>query len=109
LPAHSDVSANPREAQLMGAEITFRSASIGHVEGLVHDPISHRVRRLITSYGSTRRRVGVPIEWVVKSYPARLELAVGESALDNLGDLVVPSVRLAANSHVPAVAATASS
>ena len=74
----------------MGAEITFGSAAIGHVEGLVHDPISHRVRRLITSYGSTGRRVGVPIEWVVKRSPSQLELAVGVRSLDNLSDLVLP-------------------
>jgi len=81
----------------MGAEITFDSALIGHVDGLVHDPISHRVRRLITSYGVTRRRVGVPIEWVVKRSPARLELAVGVRSLDNLGDLVSPLLVLAAS------------
>jgi hypothetical protein len=90
LQAHSNLSATKRDAQLMGAEITFGSASIGHVEGLVHDPISHRVRRLITSYGSTRRRVGVPIDWVVKRSPSRLELAVGVRSLNNLGDLVSP-------------------
>jgi hypothetical protein len=70
----------------MGAEITFGTTLIGHVEGLVHDPISHRVRRLITSYGSTRRRVGVPMEWVIKRSPTRLKLAVGIRSLDNLGD-----------------------
>jgi len=90
LQAHSNVSATAPESQLMGAEITFGSASIGHVEGLLHDPISHRVRRLVTSYGSTRRRVGVPIEWVVKRSPSRLELAVGVRSLNNLGDLVSP-------------------
>ena len=86
----SDDTATAQDAQLMGAEITFGSALIGHVDGLVHDPISHRVRRLITSYEETRRRVGVPIEWVVKRSPSRLELAVGVRSLDNLGDLVSP-------------------
>jgi hypothetical protein len=90
LQAPPDVIDTPRDAQLMGADITFDNASIGRVEGLVHDPISHRVRRLITSYGSTRRRVGVPIEWVVKRSPSRLELGVGARSLDNLGDLVSP-------------------
>ena len=70
----------------MGAEITFGTTLLGHVEGLVHDPISHRVRRVVTSYGSTRRRVGVPMEWVVKRSPSRLELAVGARSLDNLAD-----------------------
>jgi hypothetical protein len=37
------------------------STLIGHVEGLIRDPTSQRVRRLITSYGLNRRRVGVPV------------------------------------------------
>jgi hypothetical protein len=78
-------TATPDE-QLMGAEITFGTTLIGHVEGLVRDPISHRVRRLITSYGSTGRHVGVPMEWIIKRSAARLELAVGIRSLDNLGD-----------------------
>ena len=89
MSAHFDVSATPQDAQLMGAEIAFGSLSIGHVEGLVHDPVSHRVCRLITSYGSIGRRVAVPIEWVAKRSPSRLELAVGVRSLDNLGDLVL--------------------
>ncbi len=51
--ARSASTATP-DAHLMGAEIMFGTTLIGHVEGLVHDPISQRVRRLITSYGSTR-------------------------------------------------------
>jgi hypothetical protein len=75
------------DTQLMGAEITFGTTLIGHVEGLVRDPLSQRVRRLITSYGLTGRRVGVPMEWVVNRSPARLVLGVGERSLDDLGDL----------------------
>jgi hypothetical protein len=46
----------------MGAEIMFGTTLVGHVEGLVRDPLSHRVRRLITYYGQNGRRVGVPME-----------------------------------------------
>jgi hypothetical protein len=74
------------DAQLMGAELTFGSTLIGHVEGLIRDPISQRVRRLITSYGLNRRRVGVPMEWVVKRRAERLALAVGVRSLDDLQD-----------------------
>ena len=74
------------DTQLMGAELTFGSTLIGHVEGLIRDPISQRVRRLITSYGLNRRRVGVPMEWVVKRSAERLVLAVGARSLDDLQD-----------------------
>jgi hypothetical protein len=76
------------DAQLMGAELTFGSTLIGHVEGLIRDPISQRVRRLITSYGPNRRRVGVPMEWVVKSSAERLVFAVSVRSLDDLQDWV---------------------
>jgi hypothetical protein len=59
---------------------------IGHVEGLVRDPISQRVRRLITSYGLTARRVEVPTEWVASRSSTRLTLAVGVRSLDDLHD-----------------------
>ena len=74
------------DSQLIGAEISFGPTLIGHVEGLVYDPISQRVRRLITSYGLNRRRVGVPMEWVVKRTAERLVLAVGVRSLDDLQD-----------------------
>jgi hypothetical protein len=74
------------DSQLMGAEISFGSMLIGHVEGLIRDPISQRVRRLITSYGLNRRRVGVPMEWVVNRSPSRLTLAVGVRSLNDLQD-----------------------
>jgi hypothetical protein len=74
------------DSQLMGTEISFGPTLIGHVEGLAYDPISQRVRRLITSYGPNRRRVGVPTEWVVKRSAERLVLAVGERSLDDLQD-----------------------
>jgi hypothetical protein len=72
----------------MGAEITYGTTVLGHVEGLAHDPLSHRVRRLITSYGVAGRRVGVPMEWVVKRSPGRLVLGVGTRSLDDLSDWV---------------------
>jgi hypothetical protein len=74
------------DTQLMGAKITFGTTLLGHVEGLVRDPLSQRVRRLITSYGLTGRRVGVPMEWVVKRSPSRLVLGVGARSLDDLHD-----------------------
>ena len=80
-------SAATHDELLMGAEITFGTTLIGHVEGLLRDPVSQRVRRLITSYGLIRRRVGVPMEWVVKRSASRLVLAVGARSLDDLCDL----------------------
>jgi hypothetical protein len=76
------------DEQLMGAEITFGTTLIGHVEGLVRDPLSQRVRQLITSYGLTGRRVAVPMEWVAKRSASRLVLGVGARALDDLADQV---------------------
>jgi hypothetical protein len=74
------------DEQLMGAEIMFGATLLGHVEGLGRDPLSHRVRRLITSYGLTRRRVGVPMEWIIKRSPSRLVLGVGARSLNDLAD-----------------------
>jgi len=76
------------DTQLMGAEMTFDKNLIGHVEGLVRDPISQRVRRLITSYGMSGRRVAVPMEWVVNRASSRLVLGVGARSLDDLNDWV---------------------
>jgi hypothetical protein len=70
----------------MGAEITFGSTVIGHVEGLVRDPLSHRVWRLLTTYGPNARHVAVPIEWVIRRTPTRVELGVGTRSLDDLGE-----------------------
>jgi hypothetical protein len=75
-----------RDERLVGAEITFGSTLIGHVEGLVRDPLSQRVRGLITSYGLTRRRAAVPLEWVIKRSASRLVLGVGARSLEDLGD-----------------------
>jgi hypothetical protein len=82
------ISTAAHDEQLMGAEITFGKTSIGHVEGLVRDPLSQRVRRLITSYGHAGRRVAVPMEWVTKRSATRLVLGVGARSLDDLADQV---------------------
>lgn len=79
-------SAATNDQQLIGAEIVFRDKLLGHIEGLGHDPLSHRVRRLITSYGPTGRRVGVPLEWVIKRTSARVVLGVGVRSFDDLAD-----------------------
>jgi hypothetical protein len=78
------------DEQLIGAEIAFGPTLLGHVEGLAFDPVSHRVRWLITSYGKPGRRVGVPFEWVAKRSDSRLILAVGERSLDDLEDWARP-------------------
>jgi hypothetical protein len=72
------------EDSLIGAEITFGAAPIGRVLGVVRDPLSQRVRRLITTYGALSRRVAVPMDWVTKRTPTRLELGVGPRSLDDL-------------------------
>lgn len=74
------------DEQFIGAEIVFGATSIGHVLGVAHDPVSQRVRRLITSYGPDGRRVAVPIEWVVRRTPSRVTLGVGTRSLDDLAD-----------------------
>ncbi len=76
----------PKDEELMGAEITHGSTHIGRVEGFVRDPVSQRVWRLLTSYGPTGRHVAVPIEWVIRQTPQRVELGVGTRSLDDLSD-----------------------
>jgi hypothetical protein len=75
-PTHTE------DEKLIGAEIVFGATSIGHVLGVVHDPLSRRVRRLITSYGLDGRRVAVPMEWVVRRTRTRATLGVGTHSLD---------------------------
>jgi len=76
----------PADDALLGAEITFGPTQLGHVEGILRDPVSGRVRRLITTYGPARRRVAIPMEWVVHCRPTRLVLGVGALSLDDLAD-----------------------
>ena len=55
------------EDQLLSAEVVVGIGVIGRVEEVVCDPVSGRVRRLVTRYGSvSSRQVAVPIEWVAR-------------------------------------------
>jgi hypothetical protein len=71
-----------------GAEVVVGKAVIGHVEGVVRDPVSGRVWRLVTRYGPANggRRVAVPIEWIVRGSTQRVVLGVGTRSLDQLVD-----------------------
>ena len=91
MQAHSDgavlrASTPSHDDEFVGAELTFGPTLLGHVEGVIRDPLSHRVRRLITSYGSPGRRVAVPMEWVLKRSASRLVLVVGARSLDHLAE-----------------------
>jgi hypothetical protein len=71
---------------LIGVEIKFGPTLLGHVEGVVRDRVSSRVRSVITTYGPAQRRVAVPMEWVVRHTPTGLDLGVGSLSLDDLAD-----------------------
>ncbi|HLZ28767.1 MAG TPA: hypothetical protein VKV73_15740 [Chloroflexota bacterium] len=81
-----DTATRPDDDALIGAEIMFGPTQLGHVEGVVRDPVSSRVRRLITTYGPAHRRVAVPMEWVVQRTPTRFVLGVGSLSLDDLAE-----------------------
>jgi len=74
------------DQELIGAELVCGAESIGPILDVGYDPISHRVWRLIVTYGPHQRRVAVPLEWVVRRTPTRVTLAVGSRALDDLPD-----------------------
>ncbi len=74
------------DVDLIGAEVVFGTTLIGHVVGVLRDPISQRVRRLLTSYGPDGRRVAVPTEWVIRRTPSQVILAVDARSLDDLAD-----------------------
>jgi hypothetical protein len=80
MPHHLGVSS------LIGAEIVFGSTPIGRVQSVQRDPVSDRVRRLVTSYGRPARRVAVPMEWVIHTTSDRVTLGVGAASLDDLAD-----------------------
>src|SRR5213078_4199877 len=81
------MNARQVEETLPGAEVVFEKAVIGHVEGVVRDPVSRRVWRLVTRYGpANSRRVAVPIEWIVRASAQRVVLGVGTRSLDQLSD-----------------------
>ena len=87
---HTANGAQDEELYPIGAELAFGTESIGHVLDVDYDPISHRVWRLISAYGSHTRRVAVPVEWVVRRTPTRVTLAVGTRSLDDLPDQPEP-------------------
>jgi hypothetical protein len=70
-----------------GAALIVGTAVLGHVQGVVRDAISGRVRHLVTTYAGAMgsgRRVAVPVEWVVGHTPGRVVLGVGTRELDRL-------------------------
>jgi hypothetical protein len=80
---------NTRQAEgdLLGAEVVVGTGVIGHVQGVVRDPVSQRVWRVVTRYGpAPGRQVAVPIEWIVRRSAQRLVLGVGTRSLDQLFD-----------------------
>jgi hypothetical protein len=77
-----------RNETFIDAEISFGATLLGRVLGVIRDPLSQRVRRLITTYGPTHRRVAVPIEWITKRTPKGLELGVGSRSLDDLAERI---------------------
>ena len=73
------------DRDFLGAELVLGSATVGHVDGVVRDVVSHRVWRLITRYGTTTRRdIAVPVEWIIDNSPRRFVLGVGFRSLDAL-------------------------
>ena len=74
------------DPDLVGVEIACGATLIGHIKGVQRDPLSGRIRRLVTCYGPAARRVAVPMEWVVQSSPTRVTLGVGPQLLDDLAD-----------------------
>jgi PRC-barrel domain protein len=81
---HTALPAN--DVDLVGTEIVFGTMPIGHVLDVIRDPLSQRVRRLITTYGVTARRVAIPMEWVVRRTSTRVTLGVGARSLDDLAE-----------------------
>ena len=74
------------DQDLVGAAIVFGSRPIGVVLAVLRDPVSQRVRRLITTYGPSDRRVAIPMEWVTQRTDTTLTLGVGPRSLDDLAD-----------------------
>jgi hypothetical protein len=78
------VPTRPPDSDPIGSEIVFGPTLLGHVQGVERDPVSGRIRRLVTRYGSGGRRVAVPMEWVVQTSATRVTLGVGAHSLDDL-------------------------
>ena len=84
------------DADLIGAEVSFGATPLGHIQTVLRDPLSQRVRHLVMRYGAGQRRVAVPMEWVVRRTPGRVALGVGTRSLDDLADQPT-------GSHTPAI------
>jgi hypothetical protein len=78
------------DVDLVGTDILFGTTPIGQVLDVIRDPVSQRVRRLITTYGATGRRVAIPMEWVVRRTSSRVTLGVGARSLDDLAEQHAP-------------------
>lgn len=74
------------DADLVDSELFLAGTRIGLVVGLQRDPVSQRVRRIVTSYGSLGRQVAVPIDWVMRRGRGMLVLGVDVRLLDDLPD-----------------------
>jgi hypothetical protein len=96
------IADDTRDEDLMGAELVYGATSVGRVLDVYRDSVSHRIWRLITTYGPNGRRVGVPVEWIARQTPTLLTLAVGPRALDDLPDQreLAPAVPLAGTARV---------
>jgi hypothetical protein len=85
--ARRGMNTTQADQNFLGAEVVVGTGVIGHVDGVVRDPVSERVWRLVTRYGPGRgRQVAVPIEWIVRRSPQRFVLGVGTRSLDQLAD-----------------------
>jgi hypothetical protein len=74
------------DSDLLGAEVSFGATTLGRIQAVLRDPLSHRVRHLVMRYGAGQRRVAVPMEWVVSRGPGHVGLGVGTRSLDDLAD-----------------------
>lgn len=80
-------STSTNHCDLVGSELVVGKTVIGRVEGVVVDPVSGRPRRLIARYGQAGgRRVAVPMEWVGRRGPGRVELGINPRSLEDLPD-----------------------
>ncbi len=91
--------ASPRVAESLasweGAVVMLGATELGRVRSVVRDPISRRVRRLVTSYcdrTGASREVAIPIEWVVQHQPGRVVLGVERHELDGLFTYADPAM-----------------
>src|SRR5688572_30287243 len=88
------------DGDLLGADIIADHSVVGQVLGLMRDPVSQRVWSVITRYGPIGkvRVVALPMAWVARRTPGRLELGVGVRSLDDL-----PEARYAMSASAPSM------